>query len=547
MPHPEVLIVGAGPTGLAMACELTRRGVACRIIDKAPQPATTSRALGVQARTLELFEHLGIADAAVAAGHRVHGLNVSSGRKRIVHLNADPIPSRYNFVLILPQSETERLLAERLAALGLVPERGVELTGLTQDGDGVEAVLRRGAVEERLRVRWLIGCDGAHSAVRHVLGMAFEGKAFPEYFSLADVRLDGHFPGDEVEVHLGKGGDLVALFPLDAEERCRVVVEHHQPPPDESEPPLEELQAAVDAAGVPKTRLCDPVWRARFRISQRQVGSYRQGRVFVAGDAAHIHSPIGGQGMNTGIQDAANLAWKLALVSSGRGRPELLDSYQQERHPIGQALLHATGTFTRVVTLRNPVAEAVRNRIAAIATSFDFVQDRLRSALSELAVGYRGSPLVQDDVHRGLVARMAGWLHADAGPRAGDRAPDGPAVRADGKPVRLFEVMPGIRHTLLLFVGRRTAAEDVRRRQEILEEVARKDAGLIDGYLVAHGASEAGAATAAVLLDPDAALHRAYGADDEMLYLIRPDGYVGYRTAPADAAKLRAYLGRIFI
>jgi 2-polyprenyl-6-methoxyphenol hydroxylase-like FAD-dependent oxidoreductase len=543
----DVLVVGAGPTGLAMGIELARQGVRCRVIDKAPEPSKTSKALAVQARTLEYFDRIGIADAAVAAGLKVHGLNAFSDRKRIVHVTADGIPSRYNYILILPQSETERLLTERLAARGVAVERNLELSGFTQAAAGVEAVLRRaGGGEERLRVRWLVGCDGPHSTVRHQLNVPFPGLAFEEVFSLADVQLESSLPDDEASIFLSHG-DILAFFPMRGEQRFRVVIERHEGAVDPaSEPTLEEFRKAIDDYGPKGARVSDPVWMSRFRINQRQAADYRRGHVFLAGDASHIHSPVGGQGMNTGIQDAANLGWKLALAASGRGRPELLDSYQAERHPVGETLLRATGGFSRVVLWRNPAAEAVRNRIASILTRFDVVQDRIRMAASELGIHYRRSPIVRDDAAAGLGGAFSGWMHR--GPHAGDRAPDGTALRAaDRTPVRLFELLAGARHMLMVFGARRLGEDDARRRAEAVQ-AAQAHAGLIDSYLVLPevAALEAKPAGATLLLDSEGALHRAYGAEDELLCLIRPDGYIGYRNRPADAAKLRDYLGRIF-
>jgi 2-polyprenyl-6-methoxyphenol hydroxylase-like FAD-dependent oxidoreductase len=551
----DVLVVGAGPTGLAMALELVRLGVRCRIIDKAPQPSRYSKALGVQARTLEYFERIGTADAAVAAGHKVYGLSAYSDRRRIIHLNFDQIESRYNYVLVLPQSETERLLGERLASLGVAVERNVELVGLTQDDTGIDAIVRSagGGSEERVRVRWLIGCDGPHSAVRHLLGISFEGKAFHEVFALADVRLDAHLPEDEIAVYLAHG-DLVGLFPLTADGRFRIVIERHEEPAADREPALNEFQMALDTYGPRGARVSDPVWLSRFHISQRQVAHYRQGRAFLAGDAAHIHSPLGAQGMNTGIQDACNLAWKLALVNAGRARPELLDSYEQERQPVGKTLLRATGAMSRVILWRNRAAEAVRDRILSLLTSFDLVQDRIRKALSELGVSYRHSPIVREDREPGLAGFLANWFHAEASPRAGDRAPDGVVHRGDGnREVRLFELLGEPYHTLLLFAGQRTGEMDLRRRAQVLEAVAGSWGDLLKAYIVRYIARPEGSGSppdllnAEVLLDPGGVVHRVYGAAEETLFLIRPDGYVGYRSQPIDLKKLIAYLNHLLV
>ncbi len=306
----DVLVVGAGPTGLAMAVELTRMGVRCRVIDKAPEPSKTSKALAVQARTLEYFDRIGIADAAVAAGRPIHGVNVFRERQRgCSHELRRGLPSRFHYALILPQSETERLLTGRLAGLGVSAERGVELTGFTQDGAGVEAVLRRpeGGAEERLRVRWLIGCDGPHSTVRHLLGVPFAGRAFEEAWSLADLHVESGLPDDEVSVFLHRG-DILAFFPMKPEKQFRLVIQRRDVADPSPEPTAAEFQQAIADYGPKDTHVSDPIWMSRFQISQRQAADYRRGDVFLAGDASHIHSPVGGQGMNTGIQDACNLA-----------------------------------------------------------------------------------------------------------------------------------------------------------------------------------------------------------------------------------------------
>ena len=328
---------------------------------------------------------------------------------------------------------------------------------------------------------------------------------------------------------------------MNQEKQFRLVIQRRDAADPSPEPTVTEFQQAIDDYGPQHTHVSDPIWMSRFHISQRQAADYRRGDVFLAGDASHIHSPVGGQGMNTGIQDACNLAWKLALVADGRGRPELLDSYQAERHPVGEKLLWATTGFTRVVLWRNPVAEAVRNCAASILTAFDAVLDRIRMAGSELGVRYRGSPIVWEDHAAGLGGMWEGWLHG--GFRAGDRAPDGTALRAaDRAPVRLFELFAGGRHTLLLFGDPRDG--DDGRRAEVVRAAQTQSGGRIDCWVVVP---DAPAAAAGVLVDPDGSLHKAYAAVDETLFLVRPDGYIGYRARPADAAKLTDYLRRIFV
>jgi 2-polyprenyl-6-methoxyphenol hydroxylase-like FAD-dependent oxidoreductase len=545
--NDNVLVVGAGPTGLAMAIELARHGLRPRIIDRAAEPSQTSKALGVQARTMEYFERLGIAEQAIATGRQVHAGSIYSERRRIVHLTFDRIASRYNYILILPQSDTERLLTARLQAEGIEIERNVELVGCGQTAEVVEAALRHAdGREETVATPWLIGCDGAHSAVRRLLNLQFEGHAFEESFSLADVRLEAELADDEVTVYLSSG-DIVALFPLPGDRRYRIIIERHAGPPVEGDPTLADFQQALDAYGPAGARVSDAVWMSHFRISQRQVEHYRRGRVFLAGDAAHIHSPVGGQGMNTGIQDAGNLGWKLALVSRGRTPDRLLDSYQQERHPLGQRLLQATGAMSRAVLVRQPVLQTVRNLTAQVATNLDVVQDKIRGAMSEISINYRGSPIVASDHAAGWRGKLATWL-PDAGPRAGDRAPDAAGLRtADGRQPRLFELLSGTRHHLLYFPAG-TEESEIRSGEERLAAVCQRYEGLIDWHTVLPptDADATGSLVANRLRDSAGELGKAFATTADALILIRPDGYIGYRADPADVTKLSGYLGRLF-
>ncbi len=386
----DVLIAGAGPTGLTLAIDLARRGVQCRLIDKADAPATTSRALAVQARTLECFEYLGIADRAVAAGMPMHGVRLHGDGKLVAHVTFQQIETRYPFVLVLPQAGTERLLSERLNAENVTVERGCELVSARDLGDRVEALVTKNGQNERIECQFLAGCDGAHSQARRQAGIAFEGSAFPEKFLLADLSIDGIGSVDEANVYL-QAGRLVAIFPL-PDGRYRIVLEDPDQP--DGDPTIEEIQKAVDQYGPAGTRVHDAVWTSRFRISQRQVTAYRAGRFFLVGDAAHIHSPVGGQGMNTGIQDALNLGWKLALAVQGKAAPALLDSFDAERRPVGTRLLHATGFATRAALASHPVVEVLRNQLMHLLTSFNVVQQEMRRAVSQIAVSYRDSPIV---------------------------------------------------------------------------------------------------------------------------------------------------------
>ncbi|MCJ2049289.1 FAD-dependent monooxygenase [Methylobacterium sp. J-070] len=392
----DILIVGAGPVGLTMAAELARYGVGVRLIDRAPHATETSKALVVWSRTLELMDRMGCTQAFLDAGLRAPGASIRSGGRVLGNPRFDDIASAYNLALMIPQRDTERLLTAHLGSFGVAVERQVELVGFTEAADGVVARLRHAdGREETVRTPWLIGCDGAHSTVRHGLGVAFEGSAQGDDWLLADVRLDGPAapPPDEIATYLHRDGPFV-IFPIPG-GRARVIAtvgktDAAHPRPD---PTLDDVQAFVDQRAGGGFRVSDPVWLTNFRINERKVTEYRRGRVFLAGDAAHIHSPAGGQGMNTGMQDAVNLAWKLAMVERGQAAEVLLDSYSPERSAVGDLVLRNAGRLTDMATLSNPAAQAARNLALRFLLGLHAIRDRMATQMSEIEIAYAGSPL----------------------------------------------------------------------------------------------------------------------------------------------------------
>ncbi|HEY2156434.1 MAG TPA: FAD-dependent monooxygenase [Isosphaeraceae bacterium] len=532
----SVLIVGAGPVGLTMAAHLRAHGLAPRLIDKAPHPSETSKALVLWPRSLEMLDDLRIVDRFLADGRPPNEMRLYGNGHLLLEfaLGSGVEGTAYPKPLVLPQSETERLLTEHLRDADLAVERPVELVRFADRDDGVDATLRHAdGREEDVRSDYLLGCDGAHSTVRHGLGLEFTGKAEPSDFLLADCRVGG-LPDEAISLFWHPKG-VLAFFPF-GDGRCRIIADIGAPQGDGKprDPSPEELQAIVDARGPGGVRLSDPRWLAGFRINERKVADYRKGRCFLAGDAAHIHSPAGGQGMNTGMQDTWNLAWKLALVQSGRAKASLLDSYTPERGAVGELVLRNATLMTRVVTIHNPVAQFLRNRIVAALGHLPAFHRAFFGNLTELKIHYPDSPLNGE-------SSAVPW--ATGGLKPGDRVPDGTLRSpATGEDHRLHVLLRGPQHGLLLL------PDDQSHIAELAEIGRRAEAtypGVIRSHVIASGAAPSGAAPD--WLDPESSLRRILGARPSALAVVRPDGYLGYRGQPASWDELRSYLDRYLI
>jgi 2-polyprenyl-6-methoxyphenol hydroxylase-like FAD-dependent oxidoreductase len=411
--NAQVLVVGAGPVGLTMAAELARYGVPVRIIDKAAQRTDKSKALVLWSRTLELLDRAGGSGPFIAAGRKVHAVNLVAGSQLIARVELGIIESPYAWALMLPQSETERLLEAHLNSLGVQVERQTELTSFADAGGNVTSLLRGpDGTQERLETRWMIGCDGAHSTVRHGLGMLFDGDTLKSDWILADLHITGMpIPDSELGMYFHPDG-VLATFPI-GPGRYRVIADlgpaQGEHPAD---PTLDEVQAVVDRRGPPGLTVSEPIWLSAFRINERKVANYRNGNIFVAGDAAHVHSPAGGQGMNTGMQDAFNLAWKIAMTAQRRCTAALLlDSYSVERSAVGEQVLSNAGRLTAVAVTKSHTLQAIRNRVLPFLLGFAPVRHAMIDTMSELAIHYPDSPL------------NGAGSHGVKGPGVGERAP----------------------------------------------------------------------------------------------------------------------------
>jgi 2-polyprenyl-6-methoxyphenol hydroxylase-like FAD-dependent oxidoreductase len=524
----DVLVVGAGPTGLTLAAQLQAFGATVRIVDRQLDRVHESRALAIQPRTLEVLRGLSLTQELVARGNDAVWVQLHAGDRavRIRLFGLGLADTAYPFLLFVSQAETEQVLLDHLAARDVHIERGVELVGFQADPDGLTCTLRHGdGRTEQARTRYLVGCDGAHSTVRRGARIPFKGGAYPQTFALADLEVDGGLAADTAHAFLGHEG-ILFFFPLGRPASWRLLGMHPtlQGRREPERPSLQELQALVDAFTGGRLRLRDPVWLTYFRLQHRHATRYRAGRVFLAGDAAHVHSPAGAQGMNTGIQDTWNLGWKLALAARGVADQALLDSYDAERRPVGRFVVRFTDRAFAVSTSTNPLIRALRTRVVPRVLPLALRLDRALAygfrTISQLRISYRHSPAVQE-----------GHPAPRRGPKAGDRLPDA-RIAKDGQRCWLGEALAEPRFHLLL-CGR-PGNWDASHLAVIR--------GRYPDTLAVHHLTRQ--ATPGALHDLDGQALAQLGANDTAHYLIRPDGHIGYRAAGTDLDGLGGYLAR---
>ena len=541
----SVLIVGAGPTGLALACDLRSRGIDVTIIDKALGPATTSRALGLQPRGTEILERLGALGDLPRRAVNMLAINLHAGEHLLFRVEARAMSGiAIPGPLIIGQTEIEGQLRARLAELQREVIWGTELVAANEGATDIKVTLRDKAGEHLVQADWLVGCDGSHSKARKLAGIAFDGTAFAEKFLLADVRLDWGRPRREPQVWLHAGGMFAAL-PLPGPDIWRVMVElpadiegswDHAGGSISNAAAIELLQRFLkERVGDTTTRVTDPSWVSVFRFHRRLASNYRRGRILLAGDAAHIHSPFGGQGMNTGLGDAYNLGWKLALVTQGRATERLLDTYEAERRPVAADVLKNTTTNTNLLLGHSALTRLFRDFVFVPLMSFPAVQRKAQAKASQLKVGYRDGPLVSRPGPLSRLARVA-----RSGPRAGDRAPNAPCLLQPTDEPTTLGAQSSAGWALLLFGGDRkdlsACAAAVRSRLgkdvRIVRILRRRQVMAMDDMRC----------TDTVLTDHSGAIVQLYQPGDAEAVLLRPDGHLAWRAAHPDAIKLGEWL-----
>ncbi len=524
-----VLIVGAGPTGLTMAIELQRRHIPFRIIDKQMKPVTTSNALAVQTRTLEVWDDMGLLTAALAHGNIIREFCIYDQTKRLALADFDLLDSPHPFVLGLAQQQTEILMHDYLKQKNIAIEMEVELTQLNETANGVTVTLQhKDGKIETLHTDWLIACDGYHSVVRDKLKIGFHGQELSQHFVFADVTTTDHTNRHAVRAFLSDKGPLF-LIQFD-EQHIRIIAEVSHDPELQMAKSLtpEQLTRLIKERCPTALHISAPIWTSGFWIHERIISHYQHNRVFFAGDAAHVHSPAGGQGMNTGIQDAYNLAWKLTLVIQKRAKEEILQSYHDERYAVAKTVLRNTTALTRIMTVHNALAQKLRNFLLSLFMKSSRNRQRLLSQMTELAIHYQPNLLVKDCL----------FLHHDVA--AGKRMLD---VQLNTG--RLFDAVRGTDYCLLLFSGIGHYEEQAE-IYELKNLIQQKYPQLIKCILITPDEGKFAAWDTKKIIDKDLIAHRRYHVRKPSIYLIRPDKYIGFRGEIKHLDDLIAHLDNIF-
>lgn len=510
----EVLVVGAGPTGLMLANQLIRRGVRVQVVDRHPGPSRQTRALGVQARTLEIYAQLGLAGPAVALGKPGTGANLWAQGRRMARVplgDAGRGLTPYPYILVLGQDDNERIMGEKLRTLGGEVRWNTELVGLAPQADHVAATLKQpdGTIRS-IRAAWVAGCDGARSAVRQLSRIDFPGAPYEHVFFVADVEATGGMVADEVNVYLWQSG-FHLLFPMRGANHWRIV---GILPPElrhRSDIEIDAVMPSLRAEAGARLSIAACTWFSTYRIHHRAAARFRDGRCFLLGDAAHIHSPVGAQGMNTGLQDAYNLAWKLALVVRGHADTALLDTYESERKPVARRLLNTTDRAFKLVVSDNPLAGLLRTRILARIAAFALARPSIQAfvfrTVSQIGIHYRDGPLSEPQPNL-----------PDGAPQAGDRFP-WLRLRFDpNEPVEDSFQKIDDTHFHLIVIGQPAPVEQSLGPGDLLQVHS----------IPADSANSAELARARI--------------PQPSYYLLRPDGHVGLCGTAFDLPRVRRYL-----
>jgi 2-polyprenyl-6-methoxyphenol hydroxylase-like FAD-dependent oxidoreductase len=523
-----VLIVGAGPTGLSMAIELTRYGIPFRIIDKQIKPVMTSNALIAQTRTIELWDDQNLLSQALPRGNKITGFKFSANHHTIFHADQQSLDGTHPFLLGISQHETETLLIKNLREQQVNIEMNIELIDLQEEDNEINVTIAHANQEtEIIKTNWLIACDGAHSIIREKANMPFLGKKLKQHFVLADIKIKPlHFSKD-IQAFSSPAGPLI-IIQFD-QDHARIIAEVTHDPDLSAATILTQAQLKkilTERCSIP-LEFAEPVWTSGFWVQEKMVSAFRYHNIFFAGDAAHIHSPAGGQGMNTGIQDAYNLAWKLAFVIQHKSSPAILDSYHQERYPVAKSVLRKTTFLTRIMTLHNPILSCIRNFVFHQLGRIPIFCKTMFRNITQLDIHYKNSFLVKE------------CMHMQPGPTAGTRFID--VLYTNN--AYLMDKVRGIKPCLLIFLGEHQAIDAI---NLIVTSIKQQYPEYIN-FILIHTQKEMPAWSETTIYDENGLIHQHYQVKDLTFYFIRPDKYIGFRGQLTHQAQLIDYLQQLFI
>ena len=528
------LVIGSGPVGLTAALALHAQGIPVRIIGNATGCSTKSKALVIWSRTLEDLSGLIDSESIAAAGTKLRGMRIHSGARELVSLQYQDLPalSRFPPGILIPQYETERLLVQRLEECGITVEWETELVSFSQDDQEVVARLRGpDGSESDCSTPWLIACDGAHSTVRHQLGLEFSGHELPTTFYIADVRLETGFPEGEGATYLDHHG-VCMLLPIGGTQHTRVIATASESGEEPGEPTLEQVQELLDRVLPMDVTASDPLWLASFRIRERVLERFRHGRVFLAGDAAHTHSPAGGHGMNTGMQDAVNLAWKIGFHTRGVGGDPLLGSYSDERQHVAHKVVSDSSRLTKLMSIDSPVLSFLRSSGLRLAGSFDRVRNQVSRNLQMMDIDYQGVGLPRvSSIPRNHDALSPGM-----------RLPLLEATAADQRATTLDAEHDSSHFTLFVIENDRTPSFDkaVQSMQSSIEGLPPELRDTVN--LIAVRVPGADSIPGVTLLhDVDGAVRQAAGFRGHGAMLVRPDRIVTLFCGALDGRELERW------
>lgn len=531
-----VLIVGAGPVGLLLGLQLQRFGIPHRLIDKRLQRQTFSKAFAIHSRSMEALEDLGLLEQLLARAVRVEQMNIYSNRKRLITYNLGQLDVPYPFTASIPQNCVEEILETRYLESGGRIERGIELHSLTQNEHAAHATLNdEHGNRQSLECTLVAGCDGGFSHVRKASGIAFDGAPYKRPYIIADGTLS--WKGENSSGHVFTSGDgYMMLFPLPGGKH-RVVIDCEDSTLTTADLNIERVNARLHERGFEDITLSDPVWLSVTTFQHRLAEQYRVGRVFLAGDACHVHSPIGGQGLNTGLQDAYNLSWKIAHVLNHDASQVLLDSYQAERRPVAQTVLKNTQQQMRMLNMKHPLLRLLRDALVpTLATT-----RRFQNRIMKQATGF------QIDYSTTLLAPQARQT-VEQGPLTGQRMPDGTVLEQNGDARRLFELLKGIHYSVFVFEDNTPDSEAHCQQIAHALSAARWPANFLRAYLIRNPASTDSTICAGfeARYDMTDVLREQLGVENGGLFLVRPDGYLALRCDLAQGAQLNSYFERFY-